>query len=194
MATARDRREHRLHLILLGAPAPARARRRRSSPSDTAGCTSPPATCSARTSPNGTELGQDGEGVHGPGRARPRRPGDRHAASSASSQPDAAQRASCSTASRATWPRPWRWTRRWRSAGKAIDLALNIAVPDEELVQRLSGRWICRSCGAIYHEISQPAAGAGMCDTLRRRALPARRRQAGDGAQRASRSRSRRPT
>jgi adenylate kinase len=29
---------------------------------------------------------------------------------------------------------------------------VNIAVPDEALVRRLSGRWMCRSCGAIYNE------------------------------------------
>jgi adenylate kinase len=37
-------------------------------------------------------------------------------------------------------------------AGQNVDLAVNIAVPDEELVRRLSGRWMCRSCGAIYNE------------------------------------------
>jgi adenylate kinase len=37
-------------------------------------------------------------------------------------------------------------------AGKKVDLALNIAVPEPELVKRLSGRWMCRNCGAIYNE------------------------------------------
>ena len=37
-------------------------------------------------------------------------------------------------------------------AGRNVDLAVNIAVPDEELVRRLSGRWMCRGCGAIYNE------------------------------------------
>jgi adenylate kinase len=49
-------------------------------------------------------------------------------------------------------------------AGKAIDLALNIVAPDEELVKRLSGRWICRSCGAIYHEVTNPPEITGRCD------------------------------
>jgi adenylate kinase len=35
-------------------------------------------------------------------------------------------------------------------ANKAIDLALYITVPDEELVRRLTTRWMCRACGAIY--------------------------------------------
>jgi adenylate kinase len=37
-------------------------------------------------------------------------------------------------------------------AGKCIDAAVHIAVPDEELVRRLANRWMCRSCGAIYSE------------------------------------------
>ena len=36
------------------------------------------------------------------------------------------------------------------TAGRAVDVAVNIAVPDDELVRRLSGRWMCRACGAIY--------------------------------------------
>ena len=36
-------------------------------------------------------------------------------------------------------------------AGRKVDLALNIAAPDEELVARLSSRWMCRNCGAIYN-------------------------------------------
>jgi adenylate kinase len=47
---------------------------------------------------------------------------------------------------------------------KAIDLALNIVAPDAELVRRLSGRWICRDCGAIYQEDSNPPKVAGACD------------------------------
>ncbi|HXH22712.1 MAG TPA: adenylate kinase [Dehalococcoidia bacterium] len=49
-------------------------------------------------------------------------------------------------------------------AGKAIDLALNITVPDDELVKRLSSRWLCRSCGAIYNENVSPPKVAGKCD------------------------------
>ncbi len=48
--------------------------------------------------------------------------------------------------------------------GLSIDLALHIAVSDEELVRRLSGRWMCRQCGAIYHETNNPPAVAGRCD------------------------------
>jgi adenylate kinase len=47
-------------------------------------------------------------------------------------------------------------------AARSIDVAINIAVPDEELVKRLSGRWMCRNCGAIYSE------SAGLPDKCRR--------------------------
>jgi adenylate kinase len=50
------------------------------------------------------------------------------------------------------------------TAGKAIDLAVHIDVPDDELVRRLGGRWLCRSCGAIYQEASNPPKTAGRCD------------------------------
>ncbi|MCY4390438.1 MAG: adenylate kinase [Chloroflexi bacterium] len=46
----------------------------------------------------------------------------------------------------------------------AIAHALLIAVPDEELVARLSGRWLCRACGAVYHERNDPPATEGACD------------------------------
>ena len=46
----------------------------------------------------------------------------------------------------------------------AIAHALLIAVPDGELVARLSGRWLCRACGAVYHERNDPPATAGVCD------------------------------
>lgn len=36
-------------------------------------------------------------------------------------------------------------------AGRSVDIAINIAAPDDELVARLSGRWMCRNCGAIYN-------------------------------------------
>ena len=48
--------------------------------------------------------------------------------------------------------------------GKAIDKALYVRVSTEELVRRLSGRWNCRECGAVYHEQSMPPKSAGVCD------------------------------
>jgi adenylate kinase len=48
--------------------------------------------------------------------------------------------------------------------GKSIDKALYVEVSTEELVRRLSGRWNCRGCGAVYHEQSMPPKSAGVCD------------------------------
>jgi adenylate kinase len=50
------------------------------------------------------------------------------------------------------------------AAGQSIDKALYIEVSEDELVRRLSGRWTCPNCGAVYHEVSQPPAQAGVCD------------------------------
>ncbi|MCA9821668.1 MAG: adenylate kinase [Dehalococcoidia bacterium] len=51
-------------------------------------------------------------------------------------------------------------------AGKdaKIDHALLISVPDEELITRLGGRWICRKCGRLFHERNDPPKQAGVCD------------------------------
>ncbi|MBE9473018.1 MAG: nucleoside monophosphate kinase, partial [Chloroflexi bacterium] len=48
--------------------------------------------------------------------------------------------------------------------GRRLDGVLYIAVPDEELVSRLSGRWICRRCQTPYHTIFSPPATEGVCD------------------------------
>ena len=50
-----------------------------------------------------------------------------------------------------------------RSRGDSIDRALLISVRDEELISRLGGRWICRSCGHLYHERNDPPKKAGVC-------------------------------
>jgi adenylate kinase len=48
--------------------------------------------------------------------------------------------------------------------GRRIDRAIYIEVADEELVRRLSGRWLCRTCQAPYHDVSSPPRTAGRCD------------------------------
>ncbi|MGE5597552.1 MAG: adenylate kinase [Hyphomicrobiales bacterium] len=48
--------------------------------------------------------------------------------------------------------------------GAKIDHALLISVRDEELVSRLGGRWICRTCGTLYHERNDPPKQPGVCD------------------------------
>lgn len=47
---------------------------------------------------------------------------------------------------------------------KAVDKVLYINVSEDELLRRLSGRWICRKCQATFHEASRPSAKAGVCD------------------------------
>lgn len=48
--------------------------------------------------------------------------------------------------------------------GKKLDAVLNINVPDSELVSRVTGRRICKECGATYHEKFNPSKVAGKCD------------------------------
>ena len=47
---------------------------------------------------------------------------------------------------------------------KGIDKAVFIDVPDEELMKRLGGRWTCKNCQAVYHEVASPPKVAGICD------------------------------
>lgn len=51
-----------------------------------------------------------------------------------------------------------------KEQGKSIDKAIYIEVPNEELVKRLSGRWICRVCQTPYHIINSPPKTPGKCD------------------------------
>jgi len=48
--------------------------------------------------------------------------------------------------------------------GKAIDKVVYIKVSEEELLRRLSGRWICRQCQAPYHVVNSPPKVWGKCD------------------------------
>ena len=48
--------------------------------------------------------------------------------------------------------------------GKVIDCVVGISVEKKELVRRLSGRRVCRKCGASYHVIFSPPQNIGVCD------------------------------
>jgi len=48
--------------------------------------------------------------------------------------------------------------------GKRIDFVINIVVPDDEILKRLTGRRTCRKCGAMYHIIYNPPKKEGICD------------------------------
>jgi adenylate kinase len=45
-----------------------------------------------------------------------------------------------------------------------LSAALLIEVSDEEVVERLSGRWVCRDCEAVYHMRFNPPSKPGACD------------------------------
>lgn len=48
--------------------------------------------------------------------------------------------------------------------GVKIDLVINIHVPDEKIVERMSGRRVCSSCGASYHTVYNPSEKGTSCD------------------------------
>lgn len=48
--------------------------------------------------------------------------------------------------------------------GTELDAVINIEVDKDVLMKRLSGRWICRTCGKTYHEIYNPPKVPGKCD------------------------------
>lgn len=48
--------------------------------------------------------------------------------------------------------------------GTAIDFAINVDVPDEKIIKRMSGRRACLACGATYHIVNNPPAKEGVCD------------------------------
>lgn len=48
--------------------------------------------------------------------------------------------------------------------GSAVDRTISIDVPTDELVRRLSGRWVCRDSGHVYNEHTNPPKVPGQCD------------------------------
>ena len=48
--------------------------------------------------------------------------------------------------------------------GQNIAAALHIVASDEEIVRRLTGRWLCGGCGEIYHEQHRPPKKSRVCD------------------------------
>ncbi len=49
--------------------------------------------------------------------------------------------------------------------GDKIDFAINVDVPDENIVRRMGGRRACLKCGATYHIEHIPPKKEGICDT-----------------------------
>jgi adenylate kinase len=48
--------------------------------------------------------------------------------------------------------------------GEAISRVISIEVPSEELVERVSGRWVCPTDGTPYHAVTDPPRVPGICD------------------------------
>lgn len=51
-----------------------------------------------------------------------------------------------------------------RKRGESMDFAVNVHVPDENIIKRMSGRRVCLNCGATYHIVNIPTKVEGICD------------------------------
>lgn len=49
--------------------------------------------------------------------------------------------------------------------GESVDYAINVEVPDENIINRMSGRRACVGCGATYHIQFNAPKVEGVCDT-----------------------------
>ncbi len=50
------------------------------------------------------------------------------------------------------------------AVGEKVDYAINVEVPDANIVTRMSGRRACVGCGATYHIVYNPARTENICD------------------------------
>ena len=48
--------------------------------------------------------------------------------------------------------------------GVNIDLVIDIEVPDEKIIERMTGRRVCAKCGASYHTVYNPSKDSKNCD------------------------------
>jgi len=51
------------------------------------------------------------------------------------------------------------------SRSMKIDVVFDLACSEPVIIQRLTGRLVCRSCGANYHATNMPPKAAGVCDS-----------------------------
>ncbi len=61
-------------------------------------------------------------------------------------------------------PRPIPQAEALEKAGIDIDCALSIEISDEVIIERMSGRRTCHTCGATYHIVNAPPKEEGKCD------------------------------
>jgi len=48
--------------------------------------------------------------------------------------------------------------------GSRLAVVPYIQVPEDVLLARLAGRWTCKACGAMYHQLFSPPQQTGICD------------------------------
>ena len=51
-----------------------------------------------------------------------------------------------------------------KERGEKMDYAIDVDVPDENIINRMSGRRACLACGATYHIAYNPPKKEGVCD------------------------------
>lgn len=55
-------------------------------------------------------------------------------------------------------------TRQLEQRGESLAVVIEIAVPHDELIERLSGRRVCPTCGSVYHVAFNPPKQKEICD------------------------------
>ena len=63
-----------------------------------------------------------------------------------------------------TIPQAEALTEALKKQGTAIDYALEIAMKDEDIIERMGGRRVCAKCGATFHAVKIPPKVEGICD------------------------------
>lgn len=63
-----------------------------------------------------------------------------------------------------TIPQAESLTRALANRGETMEYAINVDVPDESIISRMSGRRVCPACGATYHIVTIPSKQEGLCD------------------------------
>lgn len=64
-----------------------------------------------------------------------------------------------------TIPQAEALTKALKELGQKMDYAIDVDVPDANIVNRMSGRRACVGCGATYHMVYAPTKQEGVCDS-----------------------------